>query len=95
MNVLFCTKGRLGNALFRYLACTVFSLKYNLPYITQPVTSINKDDISGNITEYIYILPFDDMLFDQFIEFDKKGEYPPLSKSIHIKFTGFYQHDAL
>ncbi len=95
MNVLFCTKGRLGNALFRYLACTVFSLKYNLPYVTQPVTSINRRNISGNISEYVYRIPWDDKLFDQFIEFDKKSEYPPLPKSIHIKFTGFYQHDAI
>ena len=81
MNILFCAKGRLGNALFRYLGCTIFSLKYNLPYVTQPVTSINRRDISGNITDYIFKLPWDDMLFDQFIEFDKKGEYPPLPKS--------------
>ena len=92
MNILFCVKGRLGNALFRYLACTVFSLKYNLPYVTQPVTSINKRNISG---EYVYRIPWDDKLFDQFIEFDKKSEYPPLPNSIHFAFTGFYQHDSI
>ncbi len=92
MNILFCVKGRLGNALFRYLACTVFSLKYNLPYVTQPVTSINKRNISG---EYEYRIPWDDKLFDQFIEFDKKSEYPLLPNSIHIAFTGCYQHDPL
>ena len=95
MNILFRAKGRLGNALFRYLGCTIFSLKYNLPYVTQPVNIIHKNDISGNITDYIFKLPWDDMLFDQFIEFDKKGEYPPLPNSIHIEFVGFYQHDTI
>ena len=95
MYVLFYAKGRLGNALFRYLGCTIFSLKYNLKYVCDNVTNINRRDVSGNISEYQYLIPFNDHAFDQFIEFDKTGQYPPLPAAIHYGFCGFYQHDTI
>ena len=32
MSAIFQIKGRLGNAIFRYLACSLFCIKYNLEY---------------------------------------------------------------
>ena len=32
MNINFCIKGRLGNAIFRYLACTIMCLHHNGAY---------------------------------------------------------------
>lgn len=45
MNTIFIPKGRLGNALFRYFACSIFCIKYDAKYvINNQYNSIINDD---------------------------------------------------
>ena len=34
MKFVFIAKGRLGNAIFRYMGCVIFCIKYNGEYTT-------------------------------------------------------------
>tara|TARA_B100000902_G_scaffold391200_1_gene441467 strand:+ start:3787 stop:4635 length:849 start_codon:yes stop_codon:yes gene_type:complete len=82
MNAIFVIKGRLGNAIFRYLGCTIFAIKYNLKY-----SPIGIRSFGVSIT---------DDIFNQFIKFDKLNKYPPLYDNItNYKFDGYYQHDDI
>jgi hypothetical protein len=53
MKFVFIAKGRLGNAIFRYMGCTIFCIKYNGEYTTK----------TNNIN---YII--DDKLFSEIIK---------------------------
>lgn len=47
MEVTFIPKGRLGNALFRYMACSIICIKYNSRYVHgRSQTSVHFDDQS-------------------------------------------------
>tara|TARA_B110001450_G_scaffold191639_1_gene179850 strand:+ start:2327 stop:3124 length:798 start_codon:yes stop_codon:yes gene_type:complete len=80
MSVIFIPKGRLGNALFRYLACSIFSIKYNLKY------DVN---IHGKC------MYFNDGNFNNFIKHDDENNLLKINKSINYIFNGFYQHDMI
>ena len=53
MKFVFIAKGRLGNAIFRYMGCAIFCIKYNGEYTTK----------TNNIN---YII--DDKLFSEIIK---------------------------
>lgn len=79
MIVYFIPKGRLGNAIFRYLACALFCIKYNASY---------------NITTSYRFIHFDDEQFKLWMNNDIQGistiiDYP------HLLFSGFYQHSEI
>jgi len=77
MSVVFQTKGRLGNALFRYFGCSLFCLKYNLKYKTHGgYNSIIKDNT-----------------FIDWIEKDKQNIIPNINTNLNYLFNGYYQHD--
>lgn len=78
-------RGRLGNAIFRYLGCTIFSIKNNLTYLTE----MPKDILKYNI------LNWDDNLFNQFIKFDNLERTLNIPKATFYRFNGFYQHDTI
>lgn len=89
MSTLFVIKGRLGNAIYRYMACSIFSIKYNLNYNT----SINRNTISGNYN----IIDITDTLFNKFIDLDSNNKSLLLdnNRDIYYKFSGYYQHDLI
>ena len=79
MSVIFTIKGRLGNAIFRYLACSLYCIKYGLKYDT------NRS----------HGLIIDDNNFKEFIRLDSLNEIKPLSIKNNLIFTGYYQHDRI
>ena len=79
MSVVFGVKGRLGNALFRYLATSLFSIKYNLKYKIQ-------DNINCIITDSTFI---------DWIEKDKQNILPNINRNLNYLFNGYYQHDII
>ncbi len=79
MSVVFVPIGRLGNAIFRYLACSLFSIKYNLKY---KVKSRYNSVIS-------------DQTFLDWIDLDKKNMLLDINKKKNYLFNGYYQCDMI
>lgn len=79
MSVVFIPKGRLGNAIFRYLACSIFAIKYDLKY-----------KVNSNYNSVIT-----DKTFVNWIESDKKNILPNINKNLNYLFNGFYQNDMI
>ena len=48
MKFIFIAKGRLGNAIFRYMGCATFCIKYNAEYTTKLNT------INGTINDRLF-----------------------------------------
>lgn len=76
-NIYFVIRGRLGNAIFRYLACSIMCLFYEGSY------NINK-----NNENYIEC---SDEFFLQIKDKILENELLPIS-NVHIKMNCFYQH---
>lgn len=76
MIVYFVPKGRLGNAIFRYLACALFCIKYNACY---------------NITTSHGFTHFHDDDFKTWMNNDIQGVCNTI-ETPHLLFSGFYQH---
>ena len=85
MSSIFVTKGRLGNAIFRYLGCSLFSSKYNLSYLTQEPIDRGKHSV----------IILDDNLFNKFIKYDNAGITLDIPEATIYRFVGFYQHDTI
>ena len=79
MSVVFQIKGRLGNALFRYIGCSLFCLKYNLNYKIQ-------DKYNNIITDSTFI---------KWIENDKQNILQNINTNLNYLFNGYYQHDFI
>lgn len=81
MSVIFKIKGRLGNAIYRYFACSIFCLKYNLKY------SFNEQ----------HQCIINDDTFMEWINIDNKNKNIKLNndKNKNYLFNGFYQHDMI
>ena len=84
MNIIFCTRGRLGNAIFRYLAASVMCIQFDGTYYTQydniPTNSFQtityNDDDFNNISAKL--------LLDTNIDIQH-----------NLIMESFYQHDAI
>jgi len=81
--VYFCIRGRLGNAIFRYLACAIMCIKYKAEYIPNyNINGNNKQEINDH--EFFNIaqsLLKNDTINDTNIN--------------HVIMSGFYQHDTI
>ena len=80
MSVLFVICGRLGNALFRYLACSIFCIIYRLKF------SHNMERSRHTMSEE---------MFKQLIIADAKSTPFIINKNINYLFSRFYQHDLI
>lgn len=79
MNINFVIRGRLGNAIFRYMACVIMCKYYNGNY------TINKH--SGiNITDNQFKMISDDILNHKSL---------PQFNTNNINMSDFYQHDKI
>ena len=79
LNVHFVITGRLGNAIFRYLACSIICLSYNGTY--NEISSYNSIHCS-------------DELFNQIKDKLLENELLPLCGN-SINMIRFYQHDMI
>ena len=79
MNIYFSITGRLGNAIFRYLACAIFCIKYNGIY------KINID------SEYNRL--YSDEQFYEWMKYDLQGYEQNISEN--LIFNRYYQHDEI
>tara|TARA_B100000925_G_scaffold39146_1_gene25569 strand:- start:960 stop:1760 length:801 start_codon:yes stop_codon:yes gene_type:complete len=79
MSVVFQIKGRLGNAIFRYLGCSFLCLKCNLNYQT-----------NGN---YNFII--NDEMFKKIIDLDSKNFNINIDNKTNYLMNGYYQHDIV
>jgi hypothetical protein len=80
MDVNFVILGRLGNAIFRYMACSLLCIKYNGTYgIISYTTNSNK------ISDDAFIIIKDKMLNNIHIKINSKN----------LNMCGFYQHDLI
>ena len=80
MLIKFEIRGRLGNAIFRYLACTIMCLYYNYKYT-----------INDNINEKKTIM-IDDKLFFEIFICNLQQQKLKLDYDVSIIMNGFYQH---
>ena len=82
MQIYFCIRGRLGNAIFRYLASAVMCITNNGDYIC------------GNSWSMPQI---DDEKFQLISNLLLTNTYnkPPNTETLSVSMTGFYQHDAI
>lgn len=76
MIVYFIPKGRLGNAIFRYLACATFCIKYDAFY---------------NITTSYEFIQFNDDNFKTWMNNDIQGISHTVDLP-ELLFSGYYQH---
>jgi hypothetical protein len=79
MEVIFLPGGRLGNAIFRYLACSILSIKYGYQYK-------NFSSESFNINNYKHVSEEE----IKSILLNKKIDLPP-----KIVLREYYQHDYI
>lgn len=82
MQINFCIRGRLGNAIFRYLASAVMCINNNGDYIcgnswSMPQIDDEKFQLISNL-----------LLTNTYTK-------PPNMETLSVSMTGFYQHDAI
>ena len=88
--VIFETKGRLGNAIFRYLACAILCIHCDYEY-TVDKTNVNYNAITFTycndfiFNEITKVLLNNDQIYKQY----KLLPYP------FVFMSGFYQHDLI
>lgn len=76
MNINFCIRGRLGNAIFRYMAASIMCLYYNGKYVINNTQQNNcSDELFLNIIDCIMknqkiILNIDGINMDSFYQHD-------------------------
>jgi hypothetical protein len=80
MNVYFFPKGRLGNAIFRYFACTMFAIKYDATY---------------NIEFPQSYFGMSDNQFASWIYNDLNNIENSIINYTNIVFGDYYQHDKI
>ena len=85
MKVLTFPLGRLGNAIFRYLATVVFHIVYNAE-IVDP-TKIKKEDPRVDMNDAVFI---------EWTKAHLAGNIPVFNRTdINCVFFGYFQHDAI
>ncbi len=72
--------GRLGNAIFRYLASTLFRIIYNAE------RSYNESETTCHLNDSNFIDWMNNIL---------KDKIPEINKNQHYGFHGYYQHDEI
>jgi FkbM family methyltransferase len=80
MKVYDCKLGRLGNAIFRYFASTIFRILYNAE------RTYNQNDCNQILTDNDFINWFNMVLNDNI---------PNINNNVNFMFYGFYQHDKI
>jgi hypothetical protein len=72
MKFVFITKGRLGNAIFRYMGCAILCIKYNGEYttITNNINFIINDKIFSEIIKNNLSLQNSNYLLSDFYQHD-------------------------
>jgi len=80
MKVYDCKLGRLGNAIFRYFASTLFCIIYKAERIYD----------QGNCTQM-----FNDQNFIDWSNSVLNSNIPELNTDISLMFYGYYQHDKI
>jgi GR25 family glycosyltransferase involved in LPS biosynthesis len=85
--VIFKPEGRLGNALFRYVASSIVCQKFNMKYIL-----LEDFDKSENIVDKHNTYIVND---DNYIEFLDKGRNNNYFFDKHILMSGYYQFDFI
>lgn len=85
--VIFKPEGRLGNALFRYVASSIVCQKFNMKYIL--LEDFIKDE---NIIDKKNVYTLDDNNYIQFIDNGKNNNY---TFNQHIFMSGYYQFDFI
>jgi len=84
MKIHFCIRGRLGNAIFRYLASAIMCIITDSQYVCNISTThvINEvsDDVFYKICETLLNNTYNTKI---------------INNSIDLKMSGFYQHDAI
>jgi hypothetical protein len=85
MFINFCITGRLGNAIFRYMACVIMCMYYDGTY-----TINNKQNRDCNDEQFIEIIKN---------IINKKNNIIPLNLNFRfikgVNMTSFYQHDLI
>lgn len=85
MKVLAFPLGRLGNAIFRYLASVVFHIVYNAEIVDH--TKIKKEDPRVDINDAIFI---------EWTKAHLAGNIPDFNKpDTNCVFFGYFQHDTI
>jgi hypothetical protein len=85
MIITFIIRGRLGNAIFRYMACSIMCIYYNCTYNIEnsnPLRDLNQISMSDN--DFINIC--NNILQKKPIQF---------GNNLNILMNGFYQHDFI
>lgn len=84
--IIFCPNGRLGNGLFRYLAATLYCMKFGLKYILkEDFENLQLDENSKNKIKVIND--------SNYIDFYTSNE--PGNIDTHILLDGYYQFDYI
>ena len=103
MFINFCITGRLGNAIFRYMACSVLCIKYQGEYSTllQNIDIIINDNVFCEIIKNDYKLQDGNYLLNEWYQQDNiykkyKAEIVDfINKNEHIVITdGIYAGDG-
>ena len=85
MKVLAFPLGRLGNAIFRYLASVVFHIVYNAEIVDH--TRIKKEDPRVDINDAVFI---------EWTKAHLAGNVPAFNKTdVNCVFFGYFQHDTI
>ena len=80
MKVYDCKLGRLGNAIFRFFASTLFKIIYNAE------KTYNQDECNQMFTDNDFII-WSNMILS--------GNIPNVDNNKNYMFYGFYQHDEI
>jgi len=80
-NIQFVVRGRLGNAIFRYLACSIMCIFYDGNYVIN-----NNDGNSVECSEDLFIQIKDKLL---------KNELLDIPYNCNIRMNCFYQHCSI
>jgi hypothetical protein len=85
MKVLAFPLGRLGNAIFRYLATVVFHIVYNAEIVDH--TKIKKEDTRVDMNDAVFI---------EWTKAHLAGNIPDFNKTdTNCVFFGYFQHDTI
>lgn len=83
MIIKFIIRGRLGNAIFRYMACSIMCIYYNCTYnIENSNNNLNQISMSDN--DFINIC-------NNILQKNPRQ----LNNNLNILMNGFYQHDLI
>jgi hypothetical protein len=93
MTVKFIILGRLGNAIFRYMACAIMCIITNTEYSSSYSYYNNSNDISDSTNDNFNLVLTD----DKFLEVSRflLTNYPIPVLNKNMIMNGFYQHDSI